>query len=78
MNCMAELKPIKPEKLINVLGKLGFQVMRQSGSHVIMKHPDGRITVVPFHKGEVTDRGLLRKIIRDELRISREEFLGLV
>ncbi len=75
---MAELKPIKPEKLIRIIGSLGFLVLRQSGSHVIMKHPDGRITVIPFHKGEVIDRGLLRKIIRDELKISRDEFLEMV
>ncbi|MBU4245653.1 MAG: type II toxin-antitoxin system HicA family toxin [Nanoarchaeota archaeon] len=75
---MDGLKPIKPEKLIKIIGSLGFLILRQSGSHVIMKHPDGRTTVVPFHKGELIDRGLLRKIIRDELKISRDEFLELV
>ncbi len=72
---MGELKHIKPEKLIKVLGRLGFEILRQKGSHVFMRHPDGRTTLVPFHKNDVIDRGLLRKIIRDDLRISREEFL---
>lgn len=75
---MDSLKPIKPEKLIKVLEKLGFQRLRQSGSHVFMRHPDGRTTLIPFHKGDVIDRGLLRKIIREDLRITREEFLKIV
>lgn len=40
-----------------------------------MRHTDGRTTVVPFHKGDVIDRGLLRKIIREDLRMAREDFL---
>jgi predicted RNA binding protein YcfA (HicA-like mRNA interferase family) len=41
-----------------------------------LKHPDGRVTVVPVHKGEDIGKGLLRKIIKDA-RLSREEFLKL-
>ncbi len=35
----------------------GFQVLRQRGSHVYLKHSDGRATVVPVHKGESVGRG---------------------
>lgn len=73
---MPQLKPIKAEKLIKLLSRLGFNALRQTGSHVVMKHPDGRTTVIPLHKGELIDRQLLRKIIRDELKMSRDEFLG--
>ncbi len=51
--------------------------MRQKGGHVFLKHPDGRTTVVPVHRGEEIGRGLLRKIIKDT-RLTREEFLELV
>jgi len=54
--------PVKVEKLIRRLERLGFQPVRQKGSHIIFKHSDGRVTVVPFHKGEEIGRGLLRKI----------------
>ncbi len=30
-----------------------------------MRHPDGRTTVVPMHKGEDISKGLLRKILND-------------
>ena len=72
-----KLKPVKAEKVIKVLKKLGFQVVRQKGSHVIMKHPDGRVTVVPVHGGEELGRGILREIIGDA-KISKEEFLELL
>jgi predicted RNA binding protein YcfA (HicA-like mRNA interferase family) len=72
-----KLKPTKPEKVIKALTKLGFQKVRQKGSHIVMKHPDGRITVVPFHKGEELGRGILREIIKD-VGIDKEEFLKIL
>jgi len=44
---------------------------------MLMRHPDGRTTVVPVHPGEDIGRGLLRKIIRDA-RVDIEEFLRYV
>ncbi|MBA7627084.1 hypothetical protein ES703_34545 [subsurface metagenome] len=72
-----KLKPVSPERVIKALEKLGFEMARQRGSHVFLKHSDGRATVVPIHKGEDIGRGLLRKIIRDA-KLTREEFLRLV
>ncbi|WP_353739536.1 type II toxin-antitoxin system HicA family toxin [Archaeoglobus sp.] len=43
---MLKLKPVKAEKVIKALAKLGFEIVRRKGSHVILKHPDGRMTVV--------------------------------
>lgn len=71
------LRPLPPEKVIKILKELGFLKIRQRGSHVFMRHPDGRSTVVPVHKGELIGRGLLRKIIRD-IKLKKEEFLKLV
>lgn len=71
------LRPLPPEKVIKILKELGFLKIRQKGSHVFMRHPDGRSTVVPVHKGELIGRGLLRKIIRD-IKLKKEEFLKLV
>ncbi len=71
---MAGLRPLKPRKLLAVLGKLGFELVRQHGSHVFLKHADGRTTTVPVHHGEEIDRHLLRKIFRD-IQLKPEEFL---
>jgi predicted RNA binding protein YcfA (HicA-like mRNA interferase family) len=71
------LKPQPAKKVIKLLSTLGFEIVRKRGSHVVMKHPDGRITVVPVHSGEDISRGLLMKIVEDT-RLSREEFLKLL
>ena len=71
------LKPLSPRKVMKALGFLGFERVRQRGSHVVLKHPDGRITVVPVHGGEDISIGLLLKIIKDA-RVSKEEFLKLL
>jgi predicted RNA binding protein YcfA (HicA-like mRNA interferase family) len=42
-----------------------------------LKHPDGRITVVPVHSKEKIGPGLLLKIIKDA-KLTREEFLNLL
>jgi len=75
---MTKLPLLKPAELIRILGKLGFQLMRQKGSHMFFRHPDGRTTVIPNHPGEEIDRGLLIKIIRKDLLIEREEFLKYI
>lgn len=72
-----KLKPVKAEKVIKALTKLGFEIVRRRGSHVILKHPDGRVTVVPVHQGEELGRGILREIIND-VGIDRDEFLELL
>ncbi len=68
-----KLKPIKPEQLVKIVERLGFVKIRQSGSHAIYRHPDGRWTTIPLHKGKEIGVGLLRKILKD-IDISVEEF----
>lgn len=72
-----KLRALPPQKIIKTLGKIGFEIVRQKGSHAFLKHPDGRATVVPVHHGEEIGRGLLRKIIKDA-KLTRDEFLKLV
>jgi predicted RNA binding protein YcfA (HicA-like mRNA interferase family) len=61
-----KLPILKPGELIKALEKIGFSRTRKSkGSHFRYKHPDGRKTTVPGHKGKDISRGLLRKILRD-------------
>jgi predicted RNA binding protein YcfA (HicA-like mRNA interferase family) len=42
---------------------------------MIYKHLDGRRTTIPHHSKEELGPGLLNKIIKKDLRITREEFL---
>jgi len=73
-----KLPILKPGELIKALEKIGFSRTRKSkGSHFRYKHPDGRKTTVPIHKGKDISRGLLRKILRD-VDISIEELKKLL
>ncbi len=74
---MTRLPSLTGEETIRALEKAGFQILRRRGSHVYLKHPDGRATVVPVHKGESIGRGLLTKILRDT-ELAREDFLKLL
>jgi predicted RNA binding protein YcfA (HicA-like mRNA interferase family) len=62
---MPGLPVLKPQDLIKALQKAGFEQVRQKGSHVRLKHPDGRVVTVPVHAGSEISRGLFRKIMRD-------------
>jgi len=62
---MSRLGAITGLNLIKALGRFGFEVIRTRGSHHFLRHPDGRCTVVPVHRGETVGRGLLAQIMRD-------------
>ena len=70
---MPKLSPISAKELIKILEKIDFEAVHQKGSHVRMKHADGRRTTIPVHSGERVGVGLLRKIMRD-VNLSRDEF----
>ncbi len=74
---MSRLPSLTGKQVVRALQKVGFEVIRQKGSHVFLRHPDGRSTTVPLHAGETIGPGLLRKIIRDA-EMTREEFLNLL
>lgn len=56
---------LKPREVVAALNALGFVEVRQRGAHRQFRHPDGRGTTVPFHKGRDIAPPLLRKIARD-------------
>ncbi len=69
---MTKLPVLSGKEICKALSKMGFQPIRQKGSHLYMRHPDGRSTVVPM-KPQI-GRGLLKRIL-NEADIDREEFL---
>ncbi|MEK6973346.1 MAG: type II toxin-antitoxin system HicA family toxin [archaeon] len=75
---MSKLKAIKAGKLIKILKELGFEQTRIDGSHHRFAHPDGRKTTIPIHGNEPIGPGLLLKIIKKDLQITREEFGKLI
>lgn len=75
---MSKLPILTAKELISILKKIGFEIIRQKGSHVFIAHEDGRTTVVPVHPGEDIGRGLLRKIIKEDVKISIQDFQELL
>ncbi len=55
-----------------LLLKLGERV-RQKGSYVFYRHPDGRTTTVPHDPGRDSARPLIREILR-EIELTPEQF----
>ncbi|MBS3165710.1 type II toxin-antitoxin system HicA family toxin [Candidatus Woesearchaeota archaeon] len=72
---MSKLPLLNAKEVTIILKKLGFALKRQEGSHMFFEHSDGRTTVIPNHGGEEVDRGLLNKIVKHDLQMTREEFL---
>jgi len=60
---MTKLPVISGRKLVRALGRVGFQVDRQRGSHIILFRGDPpTVLSVPDHRE--LDRGTLRAILR--------------
>ncbi len=62
---MTRLPAATGAEVVRALERAGFARIRQRGSHVFMRHPDGRATVVPVHSGETLGPGLLSRICHD-------------
>jgi predicted RNA binding protein YcfA (HicA-like mRNA interferase family) len=71
---MGKYPVLKPQEVVAILEKLGFVEVRQRGSHRQYRHPDGRNTTVPFHKGRDISPILLRQIAKD-IGLDVEELL---
>jgi predicted RNA binding protein YcfA (HicA-like mRNA interferase family) len=72
---MPKLPVLKPQEVVSCLEALGFVEVRQRGAHKQFRHPDGRGSTVPFHKGRDISPVLLRKIARD-IGMSAEDFVA--
>ena len=73
---MSRLPRISGKEAVRILRRIRVPVFRTRGSHVFLKHPDGRVTTIPVHAGETLGSGLLRSILRD-VELSTEEFIQL-
>ena len=62
---MPKYPVLKSSEIIKILINLGFKEIRQKGSHKQFKHPDGRITTVPVHRGRDISPILLKQILKE-------------
>ena len=67
-----KLPLVSGKQAVRALNRLGFNEVSRKGSHVKMKHPDGRLIVFPFH--DEIDRFTLKGALKDA-KIEIEEFI---
>jgi len=67
-----KLPLVSGKQVLAALMRLGFVEIHRKGSHVKMKHVDGRVIVFPFH--DEVDRYTLKGSLRDA-GIELEDFL---
>lgn len=69
------LGSVRPKEFIRKLGKAGFKVDHQSGSHVVLLNKKGIRLVVPVHAREMK-RGLLSALLK-QAGLNADEFRTL-
>ena len=74
---MSKLPIVGAKTFEKLLFSLGFEIKRRNGSHVFYRHPDGRYTTLPHHKGRDIGRSLTRSILR-QIELSPDEFIVLI
>ena len=67
--------PFSAREVLAKLLRAGFTEVRQSGSHKVLRHPDGRQTYVAMHPGGLPN-GTFRKILK-QAGLSEEQFRDL-
>jgi len=70
---VSKLRIVSYKTMHSLLLQIGFELMRQKGSHVFYRHTDGRTTTVPNHQGRDLSRPLIREILR-EINLSVDQF----
>ena len=71
---MGSTPVLKPSEVADILRALGFELVRQRGSHQQFRDARRRCTTVPAHKGRDIATPLLRQIAKD-IGMTLEEFL---
>jgi predicted RNA binding protein YcfA (HicA-like mRNA interferase family) len=67
--------PYTPRDIVARLKRSGFREVRQTGAHLFLRHPDGRLTFVAMHRGDVPT-GTYRKILK-QIGLTEEQFKQL-
>ena len=68
-----KLPLLSGREVVAALKRMGFVELHRKGSHVKMRHPDGRVIVFPYH--DEVDRFTLNGALRDA-EVDLQEFLA--
>lgn len=67
--------PFTPREVSAKLKRAGFEEVRQTGSPLFLRHPDGRLTFVAMHRADIPT-GTMRKILK-QAHLSEDQFRDL-
>ena len=75
---MTDLPGLKPRQLLSILQKAGWEIVRQKGSHIQLKHPNKphHLVTIPYHNKDLA-RGTLFSIIK-QIGISKNDFNDMI
>lgn len=72
---MPKIPPLTSRKVIAILEKKGFTLVRTKGSHHIFRNEEtGRHVTIPLHPGDLP-QGTLQEIVR-QAGLSRDDILN--
>jgi len=74
---MTGLPSLKAREVIKGLQTLGFEKVRQKGSHAIFHHKDCRRAPIPIHPSKNISPFLLADVLK-QLEIAEDEFLKAI
>ena len=72
---MSRIPALRVREIVRAFERLGFQVTRQRGSHIRLRHPDGRFASVPDHGAREFRREFILDILR-QAQIDTSDFLA--
>jgi predicted RNA binding protein YcfA (HicA-like mRNA interferase family) len=71
---MSEKLPrVTARQLVKVVEGPGFQLVRQSGSHMVFRNNDAKRIVIPYHTGKSLHPKIVSSILKD-IDLSIEDF----
>ena len=74
---MTKLPSLRAREAVRGLRALGFERLRQKGSHAIFHHQDCHRAPIPIHPAKTISPYLLSDILK-QLEIGEEEFLQAI
>ncbi|WP_419926424.1 type II toxin-antitoxin system HicA family toxin [Candidatus Poriferisocius sp.] len=68
----------KPDQVLRLLRRIGYQKVRQRGSHVLLRAEGRRPIILPLHKGRTVKPKHLRAMLADKAGLSDDEIEALL
>lgn len=72
---MTRIPALRAREIIRAMEHLGFEPTRQRGSHIRLRHPDGRRATVPDHGATEFRREFIMDLLK-QAKIDTSDFLA--